>query len=187
MPLNKLLNRKKKSKLHTHTLMQVYGFTYRNKGSSNYDYFYFGIPFQPLTICLVLQPRALNQPFMQRCGCLNLQFIIKSHTYEIPYCQQKSPHIIHKDKNVHKFRAILHRLIQYFMSTINFFMFTSNLKIKTSVSDVQICHKTKIQMFQQLLHKFRLSFTALLLSVEQNLSSFRLQTYYFCGSVISLL
>ena len=125
MPLNKLLNQQKKSKLHMYTHTQVYRFTYRNKQSSNYDYFYFGIPFQPSTMCLVLQPRALNQPFMQICGCLNLQFIIKSHTYEIPFCQQKSLHIIHKDKNVHKFRALLHRLIQYFTSTINFFMTTS--------------------------------------------------------------
>ena len=123
MPLNKLLNRKKKSKLHTHTLMQVYGFTYRNKGSSNYDYFYFGIPFQPLTICLVLQPRALNQPFMQRCGCLNLQYTIKSLTYEYRSAN-KSLH------NVYKFRTILPRLIQYFTSTVNFFMITSIQKRK---------------------------------------------------------
>jgi len=50
--------------------------------SSNYDYFYFGIPFQPLTICSVLQPTVRNQPFLQKRGCLNLQFIIKSHSFE---------------------------------------------------------------------------------------------------------
>ena len=89
--------------------------------SSNSDYFYFWIPFQPLTMSPVLQSTKLNQPFLQRCGCLNFQFIIKSHTYE-DNRSVKSLHSINDDKGMHKFRAILHRLIQYFTSTINFFL-----------------------------------------------------------------
>ena len=52
-----------------------------------------------------------------------------------------------------------------------------NLRNKTSVTDVQLCQDTKIHTLQELLHKSRSRLTALLLSVEQELPSFRLQTY----------
>jgi len=46
MPLNKLLNRKKKNKLHTHTHMQVHAFTYRNSHQIMAT-FALGFPFNP--------------------------------------------------------------------------------------------------------------------------------------------